>query len=260
MGENGASVLADVPAEMAPAELKLEEAVRILQNRKEGPRVLGNDPATGLPVYVMDGRYGAYVQVGETPEDKKAPKPRRASLEGNQRPDTITLEEALALLAFPRTLGTHPETGEPVLANKGKFGPYVQHQKDFRSLKKDDNPATITLARALELLAQPKAVRGQKSVLKDLGNGIQVLDGRHGPYVTNGELNANVPDSLVPEELTVEQAMELLKERAANAAGKTKVVAAKRGAAKKPAGGKATGAKAKTTGKPRKSPGGGKAK
>jgi DNA topoisomerase-1 len=235
-GENGAAVMADVPADMAPADLKLDEALRILKNRKEGPRELGTEPRSGQTIYVMDGRYGAYVQVGPTPEDKTAPKPRRASLEGTQRPDTITVEEAIALLEFPKQLGVHPDDGEPVLVNKGKFGPYVQHNRDFRSLKKTDNLFTMDFTRALALLAEPKAARGMtRTVLNDLGDGMQVLDGKHGPYVTNGEVNATLPKELKPEDVTKEKALALLAERAGSGKAKKKAPARKATAAKAPA-------------------------
>ncbi|MBI1291237.1 type I DNA topoisomerase [bacterium] len=244
-GENGNAVMADVPADLAPADLKLEDALRILKNRKEGPRELGTDPSSGELIYVMDGRYGAYVQVGATPEDKGAPKPRRASLEGTQRPDTITLEEALALLAFPKQLGVHPDDGQPVLVNKGKFGPYVQHNRDFRSLKKTDDLFTIDFERALQLLAEPKGVRGMtRTVLNDLGDGLQVLDGKHGPYVTDGTTNATLPKELKPEDVTKEKALALIAERASS--GKS----AKKAPARKTATAKPAAKKTTTTKKP----------
>lgn len=221
-GENGNAVMAQVPEDLAPEALTLAKAVELLNMKQEGPRVVGNDPKTGLPIYATIGRFGAYVQLGETPEDKKAPKPKRASLEKGQNPETITLEEALKLLAFPRELGVHPDTGDVILANKGKFGPYVQHQKEYRSLKKDDDPATITFERALALLSEPKAPRGRsaatRNVLKDLGQTkdgarIEVLDGRYGAYVTDGNKNATIPKGTAPENITMEQALALLAAR-----------------------------------------------
>jgi DNA topoisomerase-1 len=259
-GVNGAAINADVPAETAPADLTIERAREILASKKEGPRVVGNDPATGLPIYALAGRYGAYIQLGETPEDKKAPKPKRASLDGALTPDNITLEQALNLLSFPKTLGVHPEDGEPILANKGKFGPYVQHQKEYRSLKKEDDISAITLARALELLAEPKGgprrAAASKTVLKDLGEGIQVLDGRYGAYVTDGTTNATIGKSQAPESVTLEEAKALLAERAGKDSGKKKTArkapAAKRttAAADKP---KKAAAKSPTT-KAKKAP------
>jgi len=255
-GENGSQTNADIPADVAPADLKLEEAVRLLKHRREGPRELGTEPRSGLPIYVMDGRYGAYVQVGATPEDKGAAKPRRASLEGTQRPDTITLEQALSLLEFPKELGTHPDDGQPVLVNKGKFGPYVQHNREFRSLKKTDDLFSIDLGRALALLAEPKTVRGMtRTVLHDLGDGIQVLDGKHGPYVTNGEVNATLPKEMKPEAVTKAQALAMLAEKSASGVkGKSKKAPARKAVAKTESKAKAPAAKkAAAKPKPRKS-------
>lgn len=124
---------------------------------------IGNDPATGLPIFVMDGRYGPYVQLGDpalkTGKASKKEKPKRASIPKDKDPNTVTLADALHYLSLPRELGKHPETGEMISASIGRFGPYIVHQKDFRSLKEDD-VYTITLERALEILAQPKKRRG----------------------------------------------------------------------------------------------------
>jgi len=243
-GESGKGTLADIPADMAPEELDLARALELLKNKQDGPRVVGVDPASGQNIYATIGRYGAYVQLGESPEDpkdKKAPKPKRASLEQGQTPDSLSLDQALALLSFPRELGTHPETGEVVIANKGRFGPYVQLGGEFRSLKKDDEPETVTLERALELLAQPKQLRGrggEKTVLKEIGadkdgNKVQVLDGKYGAYVTDGTRNATLPDGTTAEEITMERAVALLDERG-KSKGKKKAPA-RRAPAKAPA-------------------------
>lgn len=232
-GENGGSTAANIPRGTAPADLSLEQALKLLNAKEEGPRHVGDDPETGLPVYATTGRFGAYVQLGDTPEKKGkgAEKPKRASLEKGMEIDTITMEEALRLLSLPRELGTHPETGEVIIANNGRYGPYVQHQRDFRSLKKDDSPYTITLDRALELLAEPKAGRGssrgaKKTVLKELGETkdglkLQILDGRYGAYVTDGKRNATIPKDSGVESVTLEQGVELLAAKA-QTKGKTK--------------------------------------
>ncbi|GIW68972.1 MAG: DNA topoisomerase 1 [Candidatus Parcubacteria bacterium] len=129
----------------------------------EASSPLGTDPASGLPVYVLSGPYGWYVQLGETPPkgSRGAPKPKRVSLPPDVSPSSLTLEKALALLSFPRELGKHPQTGEPVTAHLGRFGPYVACGKEFRSLK-DRDPSEVTLHEALELLAQPPASRRAK--------------------------------------------------------------------------------------------------
>ncbi|MCC6545576.1 type I DNA topoisomerase [Candidatus Sumerlaeota bacterium] len=231
-GTNGNSVTAPIPESLAPADLTLAEAARLLQAKAEGPRKVGTDPKSGDTIYAMTGRFGAYVQVGETPEDKKAPKPRRASLEPGQQVETVTLEEALKLLSLPRELGLHPETGNPIIANKGRFGPYVQHDKDYRSLKKDDNVYTVTFERAMELLSAPKELRGargtsSRNVLKDFGRNtegasIQALEGRYGSYVTDGKNNATIPKGEAVEEMTLARAQELIDERISNGGGKSK--------------------------------------
>jgi len=238
-GDGNGGTAATVPKGTPPADFTVDEALKLLSQKEEGPRVVGHDPQTDLPIYAMTGRFGDYVQLGEASKEKGAPKPRRASLEKGQDLDTLSLDEALELLSYPKEIGKHPESGEPVLVNKGKYGPYIQHKSDRRSLKKEDAPETITLDRALELLAEPKGAgrRGAsaKKVLKELGEHdgvkLQVLDGRYGPYVTDGKKNATLPKDSDPEAVSVEQAQELL--------------AAKKSKARKSPGGK-TSAKKKT--------------
>jgi DNA topoisomerase-1 len=222
-GEGGSGNIASVPPETPPADFTLEHALNLIQKRADGPRVVGKHPDTGENVYAAHGRFGAYVQLGETPEDKKAPKPKRASLPKGMGEGDVDLATAVRLLSLPRELGPHPESGTPVLANVGRFGPYVQHDRDFRSLKDEDDVHTVTLERALELLAQPKGARGggkssARTVLRDLGTidgkQVQVLDGRYGAYVTDGTVNATLPKATAPESLTPEQASELLAAKA----------------------------------------------
>jgi DNA topoisomerase-1 len=130
----------------------------------EPNKPIGTDPETGLPIFIMEGRFGPYVQLGE--KTKENPKPRRSSIPKEKDPSTITLQDALKLLSLPRVLGVHPETGKEIIANIGRFGPYVMHDGDFRSLKKDsgDDVYTITLPRALEIFKEEKKVgrRGRK--------------------------------------------------------------------------------------------------
>ena len=132
------------------------EAGEVLSN--DPPEPLGAYPETGEPIYVLNGRFGPYVQVGEAVKGKKQ-KPRRASIPKEKNPEEVTLDDALHYLSLPRVLGTHPETGETITANVGRFGPYIVHQKDFRSLKTDD-VYKITLDRALEMLKEEKKRRG----------------------------------------------------------------------------------------------------
>jgi DNA topoisomerase-1 len=176
----------------------------------------------------MHGRFGHYVQLGETSDDKKAEKPRRASLGRDFSEESITLDDALKLLSLPRDLGV-ADDGEVIVANVGRFGPYVKHGTDFRSLEADDDVYTITLERAKALLAQEKkSIRRQRQSAKELRvmgehpqskATVKILDGRYGPYVTDGETNASLPKGTLPEALTMEEAMSLLAARAGTAKG-----------------------------------------
>jgi DNA topoisomerase-1 len=220
MGDGGPGRTASLPDDIAPADLTLEKALELVRAKAEGPRSLGVDPATGMNVYVMNGRYGAYVQLGETPEGKKAAKPKRASLQSGMTEQTVTLDDALRLLSLPREVGRHPDDDQPIVTNFGRFGPYVKHNDEFRSLESEDDVFTLTLDAALALLRAPKQSRrrqsAQKKVLKELTNNgttIKVLAGRYGPYVTDGTTNASVPKGSNPESVTFEQATELLEAR-----------------------------------------------
>jgi DNA topoisomerase-1 len=222
-GEGGEGNTASLPDDLAPADLTVERAVELLNAKAQGPRTLGNDEATGLPIYVMNGRYGPYVQLGDVSNDRKAPKPKRASLFSTMSESSVTLEQARQLLTLPRTLGPHPADSEPVIASPGRFGPYVKHGSEFRSLESEEQLFTVTLDEALSLLAEPKKSRrrqsGTKSVLREVGKHptsgatINLLAGRYGPYVTDGTTNASVPKGTAPEQVTVEQAVELLAAR-----------------------------------------------
>ncbi len=169
-------------------------------------RVLGSDPASGREVSVRMGRYGPYVQIG-TREDED--KPRFAGLRPDQRMDCITLEEALELFRLPRELGETPE-GEPVSVGIGRYGPYVKYGKRYVSLGREDDPHTITLERALELIAEKKIADASRVIRDFEDQGIRVLRGRFGPYVTDGKRNARVPKGTEPEGLSLGQARELL--------------------------------------------------
>jgi DNA topoisomerase I len=168
-------------------------------------RVLGVDPASGRPVSVRMGRYGAFVQIG-TKEDED--KPKFAGLRPGQKMDTITLEVALDLFKLPRELGATPDN-EPVSANIGRFGPYVRYGSKFVSIRGDD-PYTITLERALELIVEKKIADANRLIRDFPDQGIQVLNGRYGPYVTNKKKNAKIPKDRVPAELTLEECEALL--------------------------------------------------
>jgi DNA topoisomerase I len=168
-------------------------------------RVLGTDPVSGRPVSVRMGRYGAFVQIG-VKEDVE--KPKFAGLRPGQKMDTIELQPALDLFKLPRELGVTAE-GEPVSANIGRFGPYVRYANKFVSIKGDD-PYTITLERALELIAEKKIADANRLILDFPEAGIQVLNGRYGPYITNKLKNAKIPKDKTPKELTLDECQALL--------------------------------------------------
>jgi DNA topoisomerase-1 len=226
-GDGGPGNTASIPDEFPPADLTIDRALELLKLKADGPRILGVDPETRQQVYVLHGRFGAYVQLGETPDksDKGAAKPKRASLTGGMSESTVTLEDALRLLSLPREIGRHPDDGEPIVANFGRFGPYVKHGDEFRSLESDDQVFGIDLDAAVELLRQPKKSRRRqgatRTVLRDLGPHPQsnapmkLLEGRYGPYVTDGTTNASLPKGTDPAALTAPEAVALLEARAA---------------------------------------------
>ena len=211
----------------------------------EFPRLLGNDPDTGLPVTVRKGPYGAYVQLGEAEEG--GPKPKRASLPKGMSPATIDLETALGLLTLPRDVGEHPETGDMITAGLGRFGPFIKMGGTYVSLKEDD-VLTIGLNRAVSLLAD----KPRKDPPKELGKHpsdkkpITLKAGRWGPFVQHGKLMASLPKDVDKDSLTLEKAVELLEAKAAKDGKKAPAKkTAKKKTAKKPAAKKST-AKKKT--------------
>lgn len=250
-----------LPPDLAPAELGNETALKLLQQKNEGPAPLGRDPKTGKPVFVLTGRYGPYVQLGESNGDGETP--RRASLLRGMKPETLTLETALNLLQLPRDLGKHPADGKQIVANVGRFGPYVKYGDEFRSLAPTDNVLTVTLARAVELLSQPKArsSRAPAAALREIGKHpsdgqpIVLMSGRYGPYVKHGEVNATLPRGTNLEQLTLDAAVKLIAAKAsqppsaktarkkATAAKKTTTKATGKVAVKKPAASKKPAAK-----------------
>jgi DNA topoisomerase-1 len=225
-GEGGTGNTATLPKTLPPADLTVEKALALLKAKADGPKDLGADPLTGRKVYVQHGRFGHYVQLGETPPKVKgkAPEmPKRASIPAAISASAITLDQALKLLSLPRDLGAHPADGEIIVASNGRFGPYVKHGDEFRSLEDGDDVHTITVERALELLTAPKKSRRRtatRTVLRTLGAhpqsgaDVKLMEGRYGPYVTDGEVNASLPKIADPATFTLEAAVELLKARA----------------------------------------------
>ncbi|MDA0268003.1 MAG: type I DNA topoisomerase [Cyanobacteria bacterium] len=253
-------VKASIPQDISPADLDGDQVELLLRQKTEGPEKLGLHPESSEAIYVLLGAYGPYVQLGEATDEK--PKPKRASLPKGVTPDTVTLEMAVGLLALPRLLGTHPETEAPIKASLGRFGPYVVHDqgkagKDYRSLKAEDDVLTVTLERALALLAEPKGRRGRRKAepLKALGphpedgEAVEIYNGPYGHYVKHGKVNASLPEGKTPDDISLELAMELLSAKAGTKkATRKRATTTKRAAASQKTTAKKTTAK-KTTAK-----------
>ncbi|MFN3836261.1 MAG: type I DNA topoisomerase [Brevundimonas sp.] len=221
---------------------------------ESGDRELGMDPATGQPVQLKIGRFGPYVEI--TPPDGE--KPKRSSLPKGWSPASLTLDQALRLLALPREVGEHPEDGKMITAGLGRYGPFVLHAGTYANVSDIDEVFEVGLNRAVALLAEKRAGRAGRGAaaapLKDLGahpetgEPIHVMAGRFGPYVKSGKINATLPKGTAPEDLTLEDALPLLAAKAGAAPKKKapakKAAAPKKAAAKKPAAKKAPAKKA----------------
>lgn len=212
----------------------VDEKMELSRSEVSETRSIGVDPASGKPVSARLGRYGPYVQIGARVEegDTTSEKPRYASLRGNQRIDTITLEEAMELFKLPRKLGAMPN-GDEVEVNIGRFGPYARHGKAFVSLKKDDDPYTIELPRVIELIEQKAAALDAATIRSFEGTGIRIIKGRFGPYITDGTRKSPIPRTRDAEKLSVFECEAYLAE--AEAAKPAKKGAKKKAAAKKAA-------------------------
>jgi DNA topoisomerase-1 len=233
-----------IPDKLPPDELTLASALEMLDKAGVGDEPLGLCPDTHKPVFLKVGRFGPYVQRGTAEDDEK---PQNASLLKGMTPEQVDLATALRLLTLPRTLGEHPETQAPVVAHNGRYGPYVKCGEETRSLPDGLSPLDVTLQQALELIAQPKVRRGggvgrakEPAKVFDASpvttQPVRLMQGRYGPYVSDGVTNASLPRSVTIEEVTFEYALNLLKERAA--AGPSKRATRKKAApkaAKKPA-------------------------
>ncbi len=244
-----------VPDGTAPDELNVEAAMGILATNTREAQALGAHPDTGQPVYLKAGPYGPYVQLGDPVEGEKK-KPKMSSLLPGMVVDTLTLADALKLLSLPRSLGAHPQSGEEIVVSNGRFGPYIKAGVETRSIPLADlSPLDMTLEDAVALLAQPKGRgRGQApKSLKELGAHPQtqkvlaIKAGRYGPYVTDGELNASLPRGRQVESVTLEEAVQLLADRAAK-------IAEEGGTPKRGRRGKTKKAKAETEETPKKAP------
>lgn len=237
-------VTASVPDSLAPDELTVEKARELLEKGAEGDRVLGVHPETGLQLVVKAGRFGPYIEEvnaqADTPAAKgsKKPKNRTASLLKSQSPETVTLDEAVALLSLPRLVGKNDE-GNEILALNGRYGPYIKCGSESRSLESESQLFSLTQDEALALLKAPKkrgSVRGTSQTLMEFGadpvtgGAVALKNGRYGPYVTDGKTNATVPRGTDPASVTAAKAFEMLAEKRAKGPSKR---SGRRGAKKK---------------------------
>ena len=222
---------ANLPNEIVPDELDAEVAIELIRQSDLANRPLGNDPESGKPIYLKTGRYGPYVQLGDpelTPKGniKKGSKPKMASLFPDMKLETITLEEAVFLLSFPKVLGLHPEHKVEITAQDGQYGPYltmeVDEKRQSRSLEDHDHLRRVTLADAIKLYAEPAKRRGRgtpKGPLKTLEESpitkkvIEIRTGKFGPYVTDGVVNATIPAVRDPMNISMDDALELIAAR-----------------------------------------------
>jgi len=198
----------------------------------KGTEPIGIHPETKLPIYVMNGRFGPYLQMGESQEKikkadikeekarkKSMPKPKMVSIPPHIKPEDITFDQAIHLMILPRTLGNHPDDSVPIIANVGRFGPYVGHDREFRSIKKSSglDPYTITLEQALKLLTEPKMLAKGTTLARVIGKHpktgkeIQLLKSKSGYFMKKGLKRIYLPDKQDPEKLTLEEALEMMK-------------------------------------------------
>jgi len=217
---DGTEVSATIPESQAPADVTENNILEWIENKQKGANSLGTDPETGLPLYVLGGRYGYYVQRGDVEEGSK---PKRVSLPAGLKPEEVTFEKALQLTSLPKVLGEHPEKGKPISVGLGRFGPFVACDGEFRSVPKGKDFLTLSFQEALDLMSQPKGLgrgRGPKKIiLKDLGlhpkdqKPVQIFSGPYGPYVNWGKVNASLPPETKIEEVSVKQALAWLSEK-----------------------------------------------
>lgn len=240
---DGQPVRASLPEDVAPADVTEELLKDLIEGASKGDEVLGIHPEQDVPVLLKKGPYGHYVQLGE---DIEGTKPKRMSIPRGVEPSNVDLPMAVDLLGLPRELGVHPESGKPILANIGRYGPYVQHQRVYASLKDPDDVLTVELDRALELILQKEK---KNQPLRELGlhpesgEPVNILNGRYGPYVKHIKTNASLPKNKEVDEVTLEEALELL---AAKEKSPAKKKSARKKTAKKKTARKKTAAKKKT--------------
>lgn len=215
--DGGKEICASLPETQVPGDMTADVANKLIDQKINGTDALGKDPKTGLPVYVLSGRYGPYVQLGDNDSDQL----KRMAIPATLAPENLKLSEALSLLELPKTLGSHPDSGKDIKKGLGRFGPYVVHEGDYRSIPRTENIFAVDLKRALELFAQPKRMRGRSAPLKELGvfpdtkEAVQVHTGKYGPYIKVGGKNISLGEDLKIEDLTLEAVLPLIREKLA---------------------------------------------
>lgn len=242
-----------IPEDLAPADLDQKKIEEVIAGGSGEGTALGTHAETGFEVFLRSGPYGPYVQLGKDDDYPAKKKPKRVSLPKGLSASEVTPEIALKLLELPRKLGAHPDTAKDIAVNIGRFGPYVVHDGVFASLTKDDNIFDIDLPRALELFAR-KAERGGgrgATPLRTLGEhpgggAVEVFEGKYGPYVKHGKVNATLPKDRSTDEVTLEEALELIAKKTASPSKRPKRAAAKRKPAAKAAAAKRKPAAKKT--------------
>lgn len=257
------AIKVSIPVNLTPADLDPQQVQSLVKQKLEGPDKVGLHPETGEPIYLKQGPYGHYVQLGDKTDDN--PKPKQTSLPKGVKPEDVTLETALGLLSLPRLLGIHPDTEGKIKAGLGRFGPYIVHefkqegekklQRDYRSLKAEDDVLMVNLERAMELLAQPKKTRGKsnKKPLRELGSHpedkepVNIYKGPYGDYIKHGKVNVGLPEGETVERITLETALGLLADKAATKKKTTKKKTTKSTAKKKTTAKKTKTAKKTTT-------------
>lgn len=263
--KDGDDVCASLPEAQVPGDMTADLANKLIDQKINGTDAMGKDPVTGLPVYVLTGRYGPYVQLGDNEEEKL----KRMAVPPNLQPENLTLEQALKLLELPKSLGNHPDSGKDIKKGLGRFGPYVVHEGDYRSIPRTEDIFNVDLKRALELFAQPKRSRGRAAPIKELGEfpdtkeAVQLFNGKYGPYMKIGDRNVSLPEDMKVEDVKLEAVLDLIRDKLATAKPKkggrggvakkatAKPAAAAKTAAPVKAAGKAPAKPAaKATGKP----------
>jgi len=252
--EGGELKTASLPEDLAPADVTRAMLASHLSEASKGDVEIGRFPDVDQRMLLKRGPYGPYLQLGPDPTGKEK-KPKRVSLPPGLQPHDVHAELAVRLLRMPTSLGDHPDTGKPVQVGVGRYGPYVRHEGVYASIPKDTFVLDVTLEQALELLKNKRARNQPLRTLgehPESGTAVEVREGRYGPYVKSGKLNASLPNDVTPDQVTLERAVELLAARAAKGGkGRTRKTAAARGKSGKTSG--------KSSAKSRKRAGGGRA-